>query len=424
VIGWRSTTLGLAEKHCPRALDFYESGAPYDRDVFAVGVAAHAVLESIGLASVAAGRYLEPEEAEAASRAVCEDMIANGRDFEGEPEPPLPSAAVWAGRDLAIAFQREIPLPYDFKYEHGLAVNRDWQLCPYGPEAWLRARIDSHGTELASWMDEGDNWPTLVVDDYKSSWASDERELDSIQRKVQALLSWRAWGEGHEVLKLRIVNLRQRRTFETTILPNTPEGAAVMERWRLDVESEIKAREVQVGRDGRRPASPGARCLGCPYIAQCDAARETLPLLFSSDDPVQIATAYALAVAVVGRFKGPLKQATAEGPIEIDGALVGAVPKEIRILKPAAPEKLAALWAKKVNPPDLETALAALPGLFLTLGLGVEQAERLVAHAVQDKEARVRTLAPLLGTFVKRLFGVYKSSAPKSTAGDIAPENQ
>lgn len=32
-VGHRSTSLRYLEDHCPRALDHYEAGAPYDRDV-------------------------------------------------------------------------------------------------------------------------------------------------------------------------------------------------------------------------------------------------------------------------------------------------------------------------------------------------------------------------------------------------------
>ena len=157
-VGWRSTTLGLAEKHCPRTLDFYEAGAPYDRSQFAVGTAAHAVLEDLGKASAARQRYFHFEEDyRDIVQETCRRLIEEGRDFEGEPEPPLPSDAVWAGRDLALSYVDERPMPPDAKYEVGLAVNRQWQLCPYDAGAWLRCRIDSVSTRLPSWLDAEDD---------------------------------------------------------------------------------------------------------------------------------------------------------------------------------------------------------------------------------------------------------------------------
>lgn len=124
--GWRSTTLSLASKHCPKALGFYEAGLPYDRGIFAVGSAAHSVLEAIGKAAAARGEYLLPEEAEAVSREECERLIREGRDFEGVREPPMPSEAVWRGRDLALSYHDGNHLSAKYRYETGLAVNRDW----------------------------------------------------------------------------------------------------------------------------------------------------------------------------------------------------------------------------------------------------------------------------------------------------------
>ena len=61
---YRSTSLKLVEAACPRALDFSEASVPYDRDVFQVGIVAHAVLEGLQRASMRKGYALHPEEQE------------------------------------------------------------------------------------------------------------------------------------------------------------------------------------------------------------------------------------------------------------------------------------------------------------------------------------------------------------------------
>ena len=413
MVGWRSTTLALAAEHCPRALDFYEAGAPYDRSVFAVGTAAHAVLEEIGKATAAAGEWLDFDTAEAVARTTCERLISDGRDFEGEPEPPLPPAAVWQGRDLAMAYQNEFPLPADFRYEEGLAVNRDWQPCPYDAGAWLRCRIDGVGTVLPDWWeDDQGGGPILEVVDYKSAWPADARELRTLQRKIQAVLAWQAWGDGHEALRLRVVNFRMRRDFDLMVFPGTPEGARVMERWQADIVSEIKARERQRGADGRRPAAPGAVCYGCPYLFQCDAAASYLEPVFGSADPHEAAIRYAVLDAAMAALNEPLKAATAHVPYPVYGGWVGTLASETRELRPDAAEKLAALWNRRGRGDSVEAVRAGIAGLLQALRLGVAQAESLLKHMFRGSEEEItkreRALAELLTKGQKRRFGVHR----------------
>lgn len=418
-LGWRSTTLALAERHCPRALDFYEASAPYDRSVFATGTAAHAVLEDIGKEGARRGEMLSTEEGEEVARLTCERLIAEGRDFEGDPEPPLPSAAVWAGRDLAMAYHRDVPLASDARYEIGLAVSRDWLPCPYGPGAWLRARIDRVRTCQPDWWedDEGGG-PILEVTDYKSAWSADESELRTLQRKIQALLSWRAWGEGHDALRLVVVNFRLRRPFDLVVYPNTPEGEAVLARWQRDIESEIAARESQVGPDGRRPASPGPQCGGCPYLGQCGDAQAFLGTVYGSFVREDLARFYALALAQGEALENPLRAATVEAPIAIDGYLVGSVAQEQRALVQDAAERLAAIYLRKTRPRDLEAALANVPGLLAALRLGLAQVESLLTHlykgSEEERDKRADLLAELVTSKASRRFGVHASPEASS----------
>jgi len=414
--GWRSTTLSLAEKHCPAALTCAEEGRPYDRRMFAVGSAAHAVLEEIGKASAAAGRFLDTLEAEEVARVTCGELIAFGRDFEGDREPPLPSDLVWRGRDLAMSYVKDFPLPYDLRFEEGVAVDREWRLQPYGKEAWLRCRIDAVGTVLPGLFDPEDAaGPKLDVIDYKSAWNADESELGTLQRKIQAVLSWEKWGEGHEELHLVVINFRLRRPFEMSVFPNTPEGAEVMARWRSEIETEIRSREEQVGFDGERVATPGGQCYGCPYLGGCAPAQEFLRAVYGSSEPLSMAYAYAMAEAEIRRVAGtssapgPLRFATAEEPLQIDGAQVGTVIETQRALTPNAAEVLGEAWVKKIRAGDVEAQQATMPGLIQALGVGVQQAESLMRYIhPKDRDAQARALAPILTEKSKRRFGVHR----------------
>lgn len=411
-VGWRSTTLGIASKHCPRALDFYEAGAPYDRGIFAVGTAAHAILEAMGKASAASGQWLQGDEAAELVRRECERLITVGRDFEGVPEPPLPSEAVWRGRDLALAFVDQRMLQPGYRYETGLAVNSSWQLCPFGPGAWLRARIDCTGTRMPDWFEDDAGGPILDVIDYKSSYAARDGEMSALQRKIQGVLAWLAWGEGHDALRLVVVNFRLNREYELIVYPHEPEGARVMERWRRDIESEIKAREAQRGEDGRRPAVPGAGCFGCPYLQQCPEAQAYLEPVHGTASTEDLARRYAVARAQAEALEEPLRIAAMEEPIQIPGAVVGYESQEQKTLErlPGA-ELLASEWWKSTKPRDLGAAMASLPGLIHAMKPGRAQAESLLTHlhkgGDEERDKRAALLAQISGTRHVSQFGIY-----------------
>jgi hypothetical protein len=100
---YRPTSLRLASRHCPSAVVFYEQDRAYFRDHFAVGIAAHAVLEALGHARRQIHEQSQPwEQIEVIADRVAKQLMTTGRTFDGRSEPPLSPDAVVEGRDLAL----------------------------------------------------------------------------------------------------------------------------------------------------------------------------------------------------------------------------------------------------------------------------------------------------------------------------------
>lgn len=415
-VGWRSTTLGLVSDHCPRALDFYESGADYDRSIFARGVAAHAVLEDLGHETRRRkDGYLIGQDAEVIAHQTCLRLIRDGRDFEGRMEPPLPEREVFEGRDMALSFHDEHPSRPDFAYEIGLAVNREWQPCPYDAGAALRCRIDATGTRLPSWADDDDGagGPRLVVDDYKSGWQDDARALNSIQRKIQGVLAWDRWGKGHEVLELRVVNFRSHQIHSMELYPNDAEDAAKLRRWKRDIEVFVASLDVPRIHGNRRPAAPGPRCFGCPYLAQCEPAQAHCGTVWGAASREAIARVYAATEASMENLKVPVRTACADALVEIDGASIGYHLEEEQKLRQEAAERMVARFLERAKPASQEHLEAMLPGFLRELKLGVAQAKACLKFMFEGsgpevRERRARFLAGLVEKQTVRKFRVVR----------------
>lgn len=381
---WRSSTLGLAAEHCGRAIDYLRQGIPYFRDRYAVGVAAHACLEAIGRATTANGIGLFSAEAEEACRPVCEELIAVGRSFGGHPEPPLPSAAVWAGRDLAVAYVRDGGSidPSD-SFEHVLAVDAQWRpVPPDDPRARFMAQIDALGVRYPNPLDDETeiHHRTLTVRDYKSARSADEKELETTQRKMQACITWAHRDPEDEALRVEVVNFRTREIFGLTLDPEDVE--AQLATWRADVESEVRARET-LGPDGLHPAAPGAGCIGCPYLRICEPARDLLAAESPVGEPQELGVRYAIHVAEAQRLKALLEKVADEEPIELpDGALLGYEPGEEKRIKVEAWADMAAEWERRAMIGKAKEAreavlAASIPGLILALSPTVGNANAL-----------------------------------------------
>lgn len=368
--------------HCPLAVSLEEAGTPRERDVFHAGTAAHAIIQEIGEQTNRKGRALEYLEMQTVARAVCERLISEGRSFDGKPEPPLPADPVWLGRDLALDYLGPRPLEPGAEYEVGVAVGEDWKPTAYegeevgvggegGPEPESYVTIWPHFRTILDYVriEEGDGEAefeetTVVIRDWKSSWATDADRLNHLQQRAQAVMAWIHYPEA-SAIRREVVNLRTHATYSDTLYVSFPEVVEQLEEWRDDIDSTLRALEEMKadGIDGLRPASPGAGCVGCPYVGRCEEGRE---YLLSADGITQHgsdeerAALFAVTVALMGRTRDLLKASGGES-VEIENGEVGYIRQPYREAKPGAARLLAEEWGLE-DDPRIRKALEALSG--------------------------------------------------------------
>lgn len=350
------TDLTLGVEYCWRALDFREQRVPYDRSVFAAGIASHAVLEAVGR------NY--GHNAEAVAREVVARLAGEGRSWDGTPEPPLPVERVLEGRDLALAWVADHPMPMEARYELGIAVTSDWQPTDYfGADAAYRTILDR--IEVLDEEDEESALRVCVVTDYKTSWRDRENALDSLQRRAQAVLA-NASGlaDGCDVLRLEVVNLRIRQTYARDI--DLVADTATLAAWRSDLAVAAEAAGRR-GPDGRRAATPGVNCIGCPYRLRCDAAHDFWMETGVPGSAEALAHLYATKLAEVRELEQIIRAALARDvAIETDQGRVGYIQASRRALRDGAHGTLYDDWLAGGGEPR---------GLLAALSLSVRSVE-------------------------------------------------
>lgn len=425
---YRSTTLNLASKHCARAVDFSEEGVPYERNVFQVGVAAHAILQALGTATKRENRKLTETETLAISDATCRALIEFGRREEGYSEPPLAPDHVFAGRDLALSWLIWHDLSPTAHYEIGLAVDADWNPVPWrDPRVRFRGILDV--LDSGAIEDEETSAGLLLIRDYKSAWSADASELDTVQRRSQVLLAYAHRGVFADVgepgaIRTEIGNLRMGKLFEDTIVLDDA-GLALLAQWRRDVSSTMDALDAQRPTlDGRRPASPGAGCYGCPFIHACDDAHDYLENTRVPGTAERRSIQYAIACSLKDRLADMLRADSAEGPIEIPNGVVGTIAKQQRALTDEGPMKLADEWALQAGG-DAETVEPWLRGFARAADLGVTNAEKVCRKLFpgrSDKAERDRFLAEITEQRIERRFGVWPAKDVPATMAETKTE--
>lgn len=284
----RPTTLSLLARCCPAALDHYDSGAARDLRVFGVGTAAHEALHALH-----DGRDLGTLRVGLIAGAV------NGEAIHPDD--------VAAGFDLARRWVERNPLDHGHA-EVMYAYDEAWQ-----PTTWEAARFRTR-IDLVTIATEGDEdtgeQRVVVVRDYKSSWQADDSELDTIQRRAQAVSVWLAHPDV-DAIRLEVANLRTLRVYDRTIWLDE-EGVALLTSWRDELDQLMAAADVRP-----RVARVGPGCLKCEYGAACKPARSWLEVS-GYTDPGEVMQAHVAASAVAKATDKILRALAEGGPVVTD----------------------------------------------------------------------------------------------------------
>jgi hypothetical protein len=348
---YRSTSLNQASKHCPRALDFFDEGAPYDRDIFTVGIAAHHVLQAIGERTNAAGGLLSEEEMDSVASTVCEKLIEKGREFEGSPEPPLPADPVWEGRNLALEYLVPRPFYPGGRFEYGLAVDAHFNPCAYGPRARARGILDFF--KIYDTSDGEEAGSTVAIHrDYKSDWRANRARLDSLQLRLQTVLVWKHHGDDVDVIRREVVNLRNGQIYWEELWLDDEETQRRLKEWQDDLSKTMLAydrmRKAETVGDAvgvmRRPAVPGIGCYGCPYLAICDDGQGMVTGRGFADTPEDRARAFVVSSGLASALKSQLANEAAEAPIVLADGKVGFLAREKSVIVSGACQQLMEEW--------------------------------------------------------------------------------
>lgn len=340
MIGFRSTTLNMANKHCPGALDHYDANLPYDRDVFAVGIAAHAFIQT-----AIEGGSLDT---------MAESLAVNGRSFDGIPEPVLPPTAIIEGKALAQRWLDENPPAKGERAEIGMGVRADLTTAAPYAVSYLRCIYDVvHVTEEE--MGESDTVTVVRIRDWKSAFPTDASELDTLQLHIQTVIAVANFPKA-QIIRREVVNLRTRAVYSIDLFLDD-DGLATVARWR----EEIRLAIAQVSTTPR-PFRPGVGCMGCPYLVRCPAAQAVHAATALDGTPEDIATRYAVADALRTRLGAAVKALAERGSIAIPGGTVGYAVKTKREYHPGSAERILADWQAGPNRTPESLVEAMKPG--------------------------------------------------------------
>ncbi len=405
----RSTTLKLGSRHCPLAITHYLNGVEYDRRFYATGTSAHANIQAVIEATNAMGAALDEEEIAAVTLTVCEQMIRDGRMFEGVPEGPLKPESVWEGRALAMRYCAQHPIePTDeLIAEKGLAVDADWSPVPYSKDAWFRAIADLMFIRVDE--DEERRTRMLVHRDFKSAWPTNAGELDTVQLKMQSVLAWKHHGEDEDVdgLRQEVTNLRTGVTYGRNLfaIDNLQE---TLDRWQEEVDATMRALDDGRDADGRYKASPGGGCTDCPYLANCEEGKVWCLDALEHKTTEERGIAYSVMKSRAAALMKVLKQETADGSlIRIGGGkVVGAQATTTRTVAPGGELKAFAEWKERGGEID---------GFITGLGLGVGQIDSIAKTLFPEpemKEERDAWAATLCGSKGGSKFSIHNDDDP------------
>lgn len=338
---YSSSILSLFVENCPHALELHRRGVKRDESQFEAGIAAHAILQRLGeiIAATQDGVTHDEEFMQRVADSVVAKLITDGRQFYGEKKAPLSPEAAFAGREIALNYVKSHEVPSNAVFEVELGMN----IVGEKPKDAFdeRRRVDLSQVRYRALIDvlfeteesQGD-WSAelVVVRDYKSAWPTCEDELETLQRKGQAVLAWLHFPNKQGV-RMEVVNLRTGATFGKTVLFDE-EGEALLRQWRDDILMVCDAA------DATTEARPGAGCDGCPFLHACEPARKAaLRMKFTAE---QFAVLEAVRKGMVKQLKAQLEESGT--PIFVNGGTIGYKQTQSNVLSEDAIAQILANW--------------------------------------------------------------------------------
>ena len=398
---YSSTLLKYFTNNCPKALGNYENDVPSDKDIFQTGIAAHAVLQIIGEKEIS---EIDEQKKRDVAKAVVDELITKGRSFAGKPEPPMNPEHAFAGRDLALDYLEYKSLPVDGKYEIGLGMTVDGKQCAYdAKECRYRAITDAIYPDVDGDIDDFQA-KVITVRDYKSAWPTNADELETLQRKGQAVLTLLHYGHDIEIkgIKLEVVNLRTHQSFTKTVWFDD-EGEQLLRQWQSDILQLCDAA------DKTRQARPGGGCLGCAWCLSCSDSHKLA--MGDNVDALGLITLEARRKVLLKALKAEIT----EGHVEVEGGYVGyQAMSEMTLKENAIYNVLLDFYNRAGHGVKLEDIHNKYPlevGLLESAKLGSGNVNA-IAKALYDKtemDARENLTERCLEDTGKTQFGVWKS---------------
>ena len=377
MLAYHPTTILMHNNHCPYAVQLWKQHMPYDRSIFHTGVVAHEILEEIGKSG---------EEPRIIADKIVEKNCSSGRAYDGHPEPPAPFKDALEGATLALEWQSRYPVPkgQGITHEHPFAFDSNWNAVGYDDTtARFRPLIDV--VEIHKMYDpvNDTNFIKAVVRDYKTSWVATADELDSFQRRCQAVVVWLLYKP--DVIVLEISNLRLKWNFQRELHVN--QDQQLLEQWKDDISLAIKTL------DNELKPNPGIGCINCPYSPRCDHFDN----MYKADDVMK---RYIAAKEIVSKLEPQIRKASKDKqPTKMTLGRIGYAKKERKKVLPTAQNTLIKKWKQQDG--NVEE-------LFQQLDLGIRTVEKIARIISSNKEEREELIRTLTRTEQYSSFGIHK----------------
>jgi len=376
---YHPTTIKLHNDHCPHAVELWKQGVKYDRSIFHTGVVAHTVLEKIG-------QQPEKEPQELADRIV-EKYCSKGRAYDKVPEPPSPFEDALRGAKLALEWHARYPVPpadEGVTHEHHFAFDKNWNTVEYyDKNAKFRTMLDV--VEIHQEYDESTDqvYTKAVVRDYKTSWIATKNELDSFQRRCQAVVVWLTYKP--DIIVLEIANLRTKGIYKKEL--NMHFEKDTLQEWKDDITLAMKTL------DNKLIPNPGMGCIKCPYSPRCQHFDD----MYKSEDIIK---KYIAAKEIIRNLEPQIKLDTKDQPPkQMALGSVGYITKERKKILPSAKETLLQEWRKQDG---------TLDNLFAQLDLSVRGIEKIAKILTKNKTDKEELISKLTKLESYASFGIQK----------------